>query len=177
MTHFRRRFAVPTAVLGMMVAHPALADPFFDAALCKPPYTTDSATALYETAEKTATRDTSQKGAAVYKLPAPITQDEFSAAAVLFAGTAFGVLVDGQQADALAARYHLQREKSNLFGTSSKGFALALPGADQPRPNDGIVSIVARESRGFPGKTLLACEYVSNEDRLGLEAYEKSRGQ
>lgn len=89
----------------------AAADPgkaFFDAALCKPPYTTKSATALYEAAEKLAKPDLSRLGAAIYKLPQPIGQDGFQSDEVVFAGTSAGVLVQGLQAEALAARYQLK---------------------------------------------------------------------
>ncbi|WP_416048804.1 hypothetical protein [Cupriavidus basilensis] len=150
---------------------------FFDAALCKPPYTTKSATALYEAAEKLAKPDLSRLGAAIYKLPQPIGQDGFQSDEVVFAGTSAGVLVQGLQAEALAARYQLKQEPSTLLGTATKGFARALPAAQQPLPDLGTVSIVARESAALPGKTLLICELVSHADARALKAYERSRAE
>ena len=72
---------------------------FFGAALCQPPYSTDSATALYEAAEKVAKADTSMLGAAIYTLPTPIERDGFVARAVVFAGMSIGVLLGGVIAD------------------------------------------------------------------------------
>ncbi|MGT2493476.1 GNAT family N-acetyltransferase [Cupriavidus basilensis] len=94
---------------------------------------------------------------------------------MIFAGTSVGVLVQGQQAEALAARYQLKQETSTLLGTATKGFARALPAAQQPLPGLGTVSIVARESAALPGKTLLICELVSHQDAQALKAYERSR--
>ena len=34
-----------------------------------------------------------------------------------------------------------------------------LPKDQQPLPDMGVVSIIARESPGLPGKTLLACDH------------------
>jgi hypothetical protein len=167
----RKLFTVVVVAATLQAAN-AVADPFYDAAICKPPYTMDSATALYEAAEKLAKPDTSLMGG-VYKLPKEFGQDGFKTNEVVFASTTVGVLIQGQQADALAQRYQLERERSNLLGTSTKGYARELPPAEQPRPEEGIVSIVARESESLPGKTLLACEFVSNADRAGLEAFEK----
>ena len=155
----------------------ASAEPFYAAALCKPPYTAASATTLYEAAEKLAKPDTSLLTAYVYTLPEDLGQDGFKSQEVVFAGTSIGVLVQGLQADALAARYHLERERSSLLGASTKGYARALPPSQQPQPDAGTVSIIARESASLPGKTLLACEFVSNEDRDALEAYEKSKSR
>ena len=169
-------FVVVVASGAFQAAH-ATAEPFYDAALCKPPYTTTSATALYEAAEKLAKPDTSLLTAYVYKLPRTIGQDGFTTSEVVFAGTSVGVLIQGQQAEALAQRYQLQRERSNLLGASTKGYARELPAAEQPQPDAGTVSIIARESAAVPGKTLLACEFVSKEDRAALEAYEKSKGR
>jgi len=168
----RSLFAV-VAVSGTLQAAHAAAEPFYDAALCKPPYTMASATALYDAAEKLAQPDKSY----VYKLPQALGQDGFKSNEVVFAGTSVGVLIQGQQAEALAQRYQLQRERSNLLGAASKGYARALPAAEQPQPEAGTVSIVARESASLPGKTLLACEFVSKADQAALDAYEKSKSQ
>ena len=172
----RTLFAIVVGSGTLQAAH-ASADPFYDAALCKPAYTMDSATALYEAAEKLAKPDTSLLTAYVYKLPQDIGQDGFKTSEVVFAGTSVGVLVQGQQAEALAQRYQLKRDPSNLMGTSTKGYARELPSTEQPLPDAGTVSIIARESAALPGKTLLACEFVSKEDRAALEAYEKSKSQ
>jgi hypothetical protein len=160
-------------VSATLQAASAAADPFYDAAICKPPYTMDAATALYETAEKLAKPDTSLLSAHVYRLPQELGQDGFKSNEVVFAGTSIGVLVQGQQAEALAQRYQLKRERSNLMGASTKGYARELPADQQPQPDQGKVSIVARESASLPGKTLLACEFVWEADRKALEAYEK----
>lgn len=169
---FHSYFSIPI-LLG--AASAASANPFYDAALCKPPYTTDSATALYEAAEKLAKPDTSLLAAYVYAVPQELGEDGFKTREIVFAGTSVGVLIDGAQADALAARYDLQREETRLFGTSTKGYARALPPGEQPRPDAGTVSIVAREGAALGGKTLLACEFVSTEGRQALDAYEQSR--
>ena len=173
----RKLFALAITAGTLPAADALAAEPFYDAALCKPPYAMDSATALYEAAEKLAKPDTSLLTAYVYKLPQDLGQDGFKTSEVVFAGTSVGVLVQGQQAEALAQRYQLKPEGSSLLGTSTKGYARELPSAEQPRPDAGTVSIVARESAALPGKTLLACEFVSKEDRAALEAYEKSKGQ
>ena len=169
-------FAV-VLVTGALQAANASAESFYDAALCKPAYTTDSATALYEAAEKLAKPDTSLLTAYVYKLPQELGQDGFKTSEVVFAGTSVGVLVQGQQAEALAQRYQLQRERSSLLGASTMCYVGELLPGEQPQPDIGTVSIVARESAALPGKTLLACEFVSKEDRAALEAYEKSKSQ
>jgi hypothetical protein len=137
---------------------------FYDAALCKPPYSLTSSTAIYDAAEKLAKPDTSSIGAAIYKIP-QIGRDGFESDEVFFANGAVGVLIKGLQADALAAKYKLKRETSDLLGTSSKGYARPLAKKLQPPAGlagPGKVSIVARESDALPGKTLLACEFVAD---------------
>lgn len=64
-----------------------------------------------------------------------------------------------------------------MLGTATKGFARALPAAQQPLPDLGTVSVVARESAALPGKTLLVCELVSHADARALKAYERSRAE
>jgi len=145
---------------------------FYDGALCSPPYTMQSATELYDAAEKLTKPDTSLLTAYVYKLPSDIGRDGFKTSEVVFAGSSVGVLIEGARADDLAARYQLQPEKSSILGTSTKGFARALADAEQPTAEMGIVSIVARESDAIPGKTLLACEFVSHADLEALKAVE-----
>lgn len=160
---------------GAMFATPASADPFYNAALCKPAYSSDSATALYEAAEKLAKPDTSMLGAYVYRLPQEFGQDGFKTREVIFAGTSVGVLIEGLQADALANRYQLAKNGSTLLGTATKGYTRALPRDQQPQPELGTVSIIARESPSLPGKTLLACEFVLKADQEALDRYEESR--
>jgi len=144
---------------------------FFDAALCKPPYTTTSATEMYNEAEKLAKADTSLLTAAVYKLSADFGKQGFKTNELIFAGSSIGVLIEGLRADELAKTYHLKSDNlGSLLGAASKSYARALVKADQPTREMGVVSIVARESAAFPGKTLLACEFVTHED---LEAMKK----
>ncbi|MEE4450535.1 hypothetical protein [Novosphingobium resinovorum] len=171
---FRSYFAIPVlgaAALGTV----ASASAFFDAAICKPPYAMDSATALYDAAEKLAKPDTSMLSAHVFTVPDEIGQDGFKSRQILFAGTSIGILIDGLQAEALAEHYHLTKERSSLFGASTKGYARALPVEEQPQPDMGTVSIIARESASLPGKTLLACEFVWKADQDALDAFEKSQ--
>ncbi|WNJ89350.1 hypothetical protein [Bosea sp. 685] len=137
---------------------------FYDAALCKPPYSLTSSTKIYEAAEKLAKPDTSSMGAAIYKIP-QIGRDGFESDEVFFANGAVGVLIKGLRADELAAKYKLKREKPDLLGASSKGYARPLAKTLQPPAGlagPGKVSIVARESDALPGKTLLACEFVAD---------------
>lgn len=147
---------------------------FFAAALCQPPYTTANATELYEAAEKLAQPDTSTLGAAIYRLPEPIEKDGFTTQDVVFAGMSVGVLLDGPVAAELARRYGLSPEKSHLLGASTLGFSRVLPDDEQALKDLGLISIVAREGPAMEGKTLLACEFVSDEDRKALEAYENA---
>lgn len=174
---------LPSAALALLLAGPAASadDPaapdFFAAALCQPPYSIDGATTLYEAAEKLAKPDTSMLGAAVYHLPAAIERDGFAARDVVFAGMAVGVLVDGEVAARLAQRYELTPETGHLLGASSLGFSRQLPEAQQGMKELGLISIVARQGPAMQGKTLLACEFVSNEDREAMEELEKSSSQ
>lgn len=172
------------AILALTTAAPAFAEDaapaapdFFGAAICQPPYSFDSAQALYEAAEKITKPDTSGFGAAVYRLSAPVTRDGFTTQAVLFAGSAIGVLIDGEVAAKLAETYHLTPEKTRLLGASSLGFSRLLPDADQKMKDWGLISIVARQGPGLKGKTMLACELVTNEDRERLEMFEKASGK
>ncbi len=148
---------------------------FFAAALCQPPYDEALASDLYEAAEALAQPDRSMLGTALYPLPQPIERDGFTARSLVFAATAFGVVLDGDVAADVAARYHLAPETSGLLGLSSAGFARPLAEEAQPRKELGIVSLVARQASAMPGKTLLMCEYVSHADRQALEALEQGR--
>jgi len=172
------------AAFALLAAGPAAAEDaaeplpdFFAAAVCQPPYNFDHATKLYNAAEKLTKPDMSRFGAAVYHLPAAIARDGFTTQDILFAGSAFGVLLDGEVAAKLAQTYHLAPETSHLFGASTTGFARQLPDADQPMKDMGLVSIVARQGPGLNGRTMLACEFVSHEDRAQLEAFDKASGK
>ena len=156
-------------IIGVIQGGNAMAAPadavFFDAALCKPPYTTASATEIYDAAEKLAKPDMSSLGAAIYKIPHQIGRDGFESDEVFVAASAVGVLIKGERADELAKAYGLKPETSDLMGASSKGYALELPADMQPPEGlagPGKVSIVAREGGALPGKTLLACEFVQD---------------
>ncbi|MCZ7482868.1 hypothetical protein [Rhizobium rhizogenes] len=166
-THLRHGTAVMCVAFAMLQAGSAVAaetDPtFYDAALCNPPYSMTSATEIYDAAEKLAKPDTSSLGAAIYTLPFQIGRDGFETDEVFFANGAVGVLIKGQRADDLAAKYDLKPETSDLMGTSSKGYARELSQDLQPPEGlagPGKVSIVAREGDALGGKTLLACEFA-----------------
>lgn len=166
---FRRgaiAISVTVAALQAGSAVAAETDPtFYDAALCEPPYSMTSATEIYDAAEKLAKPDTSSLGAAIYKLPFQIGRDGFESDEVFFANGAVGVLIKGQRADDLAAKYDLKPETSDLMGTSSKGYARELSPELQPEEGlagPGKVSIVAREGDALGGKTLLACEFAAD---------------
>jgi hypothetical protein len=145
---------------------------FFGAALCQPPYSLGNATALYEAAEKIAKPDTSGLGAAIYHLRKPIERDGFVTEDVMFGGMAVGVLIKGEVAAQLAERYDLKPESSRILGSSSLGFARQLPEADQGMKDMGLISIVARQGPALKEQTLLACEFVSDEDRATMEELE-----
>jgi hypothetical protein len=139
---------------------------FFDAAICKPPYSSRHANDLYDVAEKLGKPDRSS-GAAVYHLPTPIKKDGFVAQDVFFADTTIGVLVEGNVADKLAKHYNLAPESMNVINMS--GFARRLADKHQNMKELGLISIVALKSNAFKDKTLLACQFVSNEDRKNME--------
>ena len=154
------------------LAFPVLADKktpasaFFDAAICKPPYSSRHALSMYRAAEKLGKPDQSS-GAAVYHLPAPIKKDGFVAQDVLFTGSTIGVLVEGNVAEKLAKYYNLAPQEINIINMS--GFARQLPDAQQEMKELGLISLVALKSNAFKDKTLLACQFVSNEDRKNME--------
>jgi hypothetical protein len=112
-------------------------------------------------------------GAAIYHLPASIARDGFVTRDVVFAGSSVGVLVEGEVAAELAQRYDLAPEKSHLLGASSLGFSRLLPDSEQGMKEMGLISVVARQGPSLHGKTLLACEFVSDEDRKGLDEMER----
>lgn len=171
MTIFSLRSLVLLLALAPIPALAAEPD-FFGAALCQPPYSLGSATALYEAAEKIAKPDTSGLGAAIYHLRKPIERDGFVTQDVMFGGMAVGVLIQGEVAAQLAERYDLKPESSRILGSSSLGFARQLPDADQGMKDMGLISVVARQGPALKGRTLLACEFVSDEDRATMEELE-----
>ena len=141
------------------------ASAFFDAAICKPPYSSRHATNLYDAAEKYGKADRSS-GASIFHLPSPITKDGLVAQDVFFAGDTVGVLVEGNVAAKLAKKYKLAPEKINIINMS--GFARQLPEPQQGMKELGLISLVALKSSAFKDKTLLACQFVSNEDRKNM---------
>lgn len=170
---FAAAIALPSLAAPSSAA--ATAPDFFAAALCEPPYSTAVATRLYEEAESFGEADTSSLGAAIYRLPEPVERDGFKIQEIVFAGMSIGVLLDGATAAQVAQRFDLPPEKTSLFGASSKGFARVLPDDLQGMKDAGLISIVAREGPALNGKTLLACEFVSHEDRRALDAYEEGK--
>jgi len=170
------------AVLGAFAAasHSALAaDPvpsdFYDAAICQPPFSIRGAIALYNAARKITKPDTSMFGTAIVHLPEPVSKDGFTTQDVVFTSSSIGVLVDGEVADQLALRYKLAPEKGQLLGASSKGFSRELP--DAQGPMGSLLFISARQSQALKGKTLLACEYIAEEDLKKLEQLDKGSDQ
>ena len=142
------------------------ASAFFDAAICKPAYSFRHANDIYDAAEKLGKPDTSS-GAAVYHLPAPIKKDGFIAVSVVFASSTIGVLIEGNVAEKLAKHYNLAPQKENIINMS--GFARQLPDAQQGMKELGKISLVALKSSAFKHKTLLACQFVSNEDQKNMD--------
>ncbi|WEF35340.1 hypothetical protein [Pseudoduganella chitinolytica] len=161
-----------SSLLLSTLAIPALAgkdmppSAFFDAAICKPSYSTRHAFDIYDAAEKLGKPDR-LSGAAVYHLPAPIKKDGFVAHDVLLASSTIGVLVDGDVAEELAKRYKLAPQKYNIINMS--GFARELPDSQQKMKGMGVTYLVALKSSAFKNKTLLACQFVSDEDRKNME--------
>lgn len=143
---------------------------FFDAALCQPPYDMAEADQLYKAAQAMGQADMSMGGIASFHLPQPIERDGFVARDIVFAGTAFGVMLDGEVAAQAARRYALSREEGDLLGTMSEGYARVLPKDQQRMKGMGLISLVARQGEDFPGKTLLMCEFVSDADRAAMKA-------
>jgi hypothetical protein len=164
------------ACLTLIAAHAgtaSAAEPgpaFFEAALCQPPYTTKTASDLYDAAAKHGRADNGGLSA-LYKLPSPIEKDGFKADEVVFVKNTFGVMLAGAQADKLAKRFRLSPEKpSVLRGAITKGYGRALEAKLQPSPERGVVSIVAREDASLPGKTMLACEFLTHDEVQALKA-------
>jgi hypothetical protein len=162
------------AEAGSKPAGPAKFDPsrFYQAALCDPPYTFNAADDLYRIAEKTLKSAPLGLSANVYKTTEDIGQDGFKTNEVLFAASTYGVLIQGQVAEQLAAFYDLKPEKTSSL-IAVKSYSRVLPRDQQRLRTMGVISVVARESNAIPGKTLLACEFVSNEDKKKLEEFEK----
>lgn len=146
---------------------------FFAAATCDPPYSPELATRLHDAAEKSFKPDMSIVGAAVYHLPKPIERNGIATQDIVFAAGLVGVLIEGHVAARIAARYKLRRETTDMLGASSLGFSRQLPDNLQTRKDKGLISLVAREGPTLVGKTLLACEFDSNDDLDRLEALKR----
>ncbi|AOJ32687.1 hypothetical protein [Burkholderia metallica] len=162
--------AIAATPLAALAAPPAQPD-IFDAALCKPPFTSDLMDSIYNTAKAADPKpDESMLGAAVYRLPEPIHRDGFTTQHVVFVSTGIGVLVDGEVADQLAKRYQLTLEKGHLLGASSVGYSRRLTVRG---PGGALILVSARQGPALKGKTLLACEMTSEEDIKALERMER----
>ncbi|AOI79783.1 hypothetical protein WS54_26605 [Burkholderia sp. NRF60-BP8] len=159
--------AIPLVSLAAPPAPPDI----FNAALCKPPFTSDLMDAIYNAAKAADPKpDNSMPGAAVYRLPEPIRRDGFTTQHVVFVATGIGVLVEGEVADQLAKRYALTREKGHLLGASSVGYSRRL---NVRGPGGALILVSARQGPALKGNTLLACEMTSEEDIKALEQLEQ----
>lgn len=166
-----------TGVILSTLAPPVVADKtmptssFFDAAICQPPYSSKHASEIYDAAEKLG-KPIRLSGAAIYHLPTPLKRDGFVAHDVVFASSTIGVLIEGNVAEKLAKHYDLAPEKLNIINMS--GFARQLPDDEQNLIELGLISIVALKSNVFKDKTLLACQFVSNQDRENMKYMNKN---
>ncbi|WP_241303878.1 hypothetical protein [Burkholderia stabilis] len=159
--------AAPFVALAAPPAHPDI----FNAALCKPPFTSDLMDSIYNTAKAADPKpDESMLGAAVFRLPEPIRRDGFTTQNVVFTRSGIGVLVEGEVAGQLAQRYPLTREKGHLLGAASIGYARRLTARG---PGGALILVSARQGPALKGKTLLACEMTSEEEIRALEQMEK----
>ncbi|KVR22252.1 hypothetical protein WK56_10820 [Burkholderia ubonensis] len=159
--------AAPFVALAAPPAHPDI----FNAAICKPPFTSDLMSAIYDTVKAADPKpDESMLGAAVFRLPEPIRRDGFTTQNVVFTSTGIGVLVEGEVADQLAQRYKLAPEKGHLLGASSVGYSRRLTVRG---PGGALILVSARQGPALKGKTLLACEMTSEEDIKALEQMEQ----
>lgn len=141
---------------------------FIDAAQCKPPYTISTAARFYQEAEKTGRASSPELGVSTYKLPSPLRHNGFVSEAVILSISYVGVVIEGLHADQLADKYRLKKATPTPLSRFTKGYARALPQAQQTQ--GGTVSIIARESATMPGKTILACEFISDADKKEREA-------
>ncbi|MPV58842.1 hypothetical protein CFB46_02630 [Burkholderia sp. HI2761] len=161
------RAAIGAAVAAVPLVSLAAPPDIFNAALCKPPFTSDLMDAIYNAAKAADPKpDNSMLGAAVYRLPEPIRRDGFTTQHVVFVATGIGVLVEGEVADQLAKRYELTREKGHLLGASSVGYSRRL---NVRGPGGALILVSARQGPALKGNTLLACEMTSEEDIKALE--------
>ena len=166
-----------TGAILSTLAPPVVADKtmpassFFDAAICQPPYSSKHASDIYDAAEKLG-KPIRSSGAAIYHLPTSLKRDGFVANDVVFASSTIGVLVEGNVAEKLARHYDLAPEKLNII--NMPGFARQLPDGEQNLRGLGLISIVALKSNAFKDKTLLACQFVSNQDRKNMNYINKN---
>jgi hypothetical protein len=156
-----------------ITAHAAdLSSKAFDAALCKPAYSVESSTALYQEAEKVSKADV-LAGMATYKLPKAVERDGLTAEQLVFAGTSVGVVIEGTRAQALAAKYQLVNEDEKLLSVNNPnaahGYARQIMVNGKSKSSiygtPGTILITAREGEAFQGKALLTCEFISDYDR------------
>lgn len=142
---------------------------FFRAALCQPTWTADSIRAVNGAAAKVAT-PTFSGSMVLFHLPKPISRDGFTTQDVMLGSHLNGVLIDGKVAADLARRYDLEPE--NAGGV---GFARQLPDSQQKWKDQGLAFIVARERE--EGNTLLACEFVANDELEIREDVQRARSE
>ncbi|RKU00705.1 hypothetical protein C7H84_23785 [Burkholderia sp. Nafp2/4-1b] len=163
--------AVAAAVPFVALAAPPAQPDIFNAALCKPPFTSDLMDSIYQSAKAADPKpDQSMLGAAVYRLPEPIHRDGFTTQHVVFVATGIGVLVQGEVAGELAKRYQLTPEKGHLLGASSVGYSRRL---NVRGPGGALILVSARQGPALKGNTLLACEMTTEEDLNALEQMDK----
>ncbi|WP_249181315.1 hypothetical protein [Burkholderia sp. AU19243] len=104
--------AAVAAVPLVLAAAPSASPDIFNAALCKPPFTSNLMDAIYNAAKAADPKpDSSMLGAAVYRLPERIRRDGFTTQHVVFVATGIGVLVEGEVAEQLAKRYEHPRAR------------------------------------------------------------------
>lgn len=165
-------FAIVSSFAMAAGAAPSDAKTVLDAAVCKPPYSLDSSLKFYESAERMAKRELVDF-IAVYKLKNPITsKDGLKTQALVVANNSYGILLDGSQAEALAARFQLKPERRSVLRAAIiKGYSRALAEAEQPSPETGVVSLAVREIHSFPGKTMLICEMLTHSEIKALQSY------
>ncbi|AOK05489.1 hypothetical protein LGM90_11985 [Burkholderia sp. AU28942] len=163
--------AAVAAVPLVLAAAPSASPDIFNAALCKPPFTSNLMDAIYNAAKAADPKpDSSMLGAAVYRLPERIRRDGFTTQHVVFVATGIGVLVEGEVAEQLAKRYELTREQDHLLGASSIGYSRRL---NVRGPGGALILVSARQGPALKGRTLLACEMTSDEDIKALEQLEQ----
>jgi hypothetical protein len=156
--------AVAMPVLALSPLAQSLPVDFYDVALCKPPFGSKTMADSFHAAESLGKADRRIWNATTFHSATPLGKDGFSSDSVVFTNFSVGVLIDGEKATELAKRYDLQLEKPDSLLRANIAIGYAAKLAEQPDPALGTVSIVARETPMFPGKTWLACEMLWHED-------------